>query len=93
MGIASRPGHSYNPLFIHGGGGLGKTHILHSIGHYIRENFKKLRVHCITTEAFINELVDSLRNKSVEKMKRFYRSEVDVLLAERYSVSSKPVEF
>lgn len=82
MGIASRPGQSYNPLFIHGGVGLGKTHILHSIGHYIRENHKKLRVHCITTEAFINELVDSLRNKSVEKMKRFYRSEVDVLLVD-----------
>lgn len=82
MGIASRPGHSYNPLFIHGGVGLGKTHILHSIGHYVRENHKKLRVHCITTEAFINELVDSLRNKSVEKMKRFYRSEVDVLLVD-----------
>lgn len=82
MGIAARPGHSYNPLFIHGGVGLGKTHILHSIGHYIRENHKKLRVHCITTEAFINELVDSLRNKSVEKMKRFYRSEVDVLLVD-----------
>lgn len=82
MGVASRPGQSYNPLFIHGGVGLGKTHILHSIGHYIRENFKKLRVHCITTEAFINELVDSLRNKTIDKMKRFYRSEVDVLLVD-----------
>lgn len=82
MGIASRPGQSYNPLFIHGGVGLGKTHILHSIGHYLRENNKKLKVHCITTEAFINELVDSLRNKSIEKMKRFYRSEVDVLLVD-----------
>lgn len=82
MGVASRPGHSYNPLFIHGGVGLGKTHILHSIGHYIRENNKKLRVHCITTEAFINELVDSLRNKTIDKMKRFYRSEVDVLLVD-----------
>lgn len=82
MNIANRPGHSYNPLFIHGGVGLGKTHILHSIGHYIREHNKKLRVHCITTEAFINELVDSLRNKSIERMKRFFRSEVDVLLVD-----------
>ena len=65
-----------------GGVGLGKTHILHSIGHYIRENHKKLRVHCITTEAFINELVDSLRNKTIDKMKRFYRSEVDILLVD-----------
>lgn len=82
IGVASRPGHSYNPLFIHGGVGLGKTHILHSIGHHIRENNKNLRVHCITTEAFINDLVDNLRNKSIDKMKRFYRTDVDVLLVD-----------
>lgn len=82
MGIAMRPGQSYNPLFIHGGVGLGKTHILHSIGHYIREHHKKLRVQCITTEAFINDLVDNLRNKSIDRMKRFYRSDVDVLLVD-----------
>jgi chromosomal replication initiator protein len=82
MGVALRPGQSYNPLFIHGGVGLGKTHILHSIGHYIRENHKKLRIQCITTEAFINDLVDNLRNKSVDRMKRFYRSEIDVLLVD-----------
>lgn len=82
MGVALKPGQSYNPLFIHGGVGLGKTHILHSIGQAIRENHKKLRVHCITTEAFINDLVDNLRNKSIDKMKRFYRSEVDVLLVD-----------
>lgn len=82
MGVASRPGASYNPLFIHGGVGLGKTHILHSIGHYIQENNPKLRVQCITTEAFINELVDNLRNKSIDRMKRFYRSDVDVLLVD-----------
>lgn len=82
MGVSHRPGQSFNPLFIHGGVGLGKTHILHSIGHYIRENHKKLRVQCITTEAFINDLVDSLRNKSVDRMKKFYRSEIDVLLVD-----------
>lgn len=82
MGVALRPGQSYNPLFIHGGVGLGKTHILHSIGHYIKEHHKKLRIQCITTEAFINDLVDSLRNKSVDRMKRFYRSEIDVLLVD-----------
>lgn len=82
IGTASRPGQSYNPLFIHGGVGLGKTHILHSIGHYIRQHHKKLRVQCITTEAFINDLVDNLRNKSVDRMKRFYRSDVDVLLVD-----------
>lgn len=82
MGIAARPGQSYNPLFIHGGVGLGKTHILHSIGHYIHANHRNLRVQCITTEAFINDLVDNLRNKSVDRMKKFYRSDVDVLLVD-----------
>jgi len=82
MGVAIRPGMSYNPLFIHGGVGLGKTHILHSIGHYVQSTNKKLRVQCITTEAFINELVDNLRNKSIDRMKRFYRSDVDVLLVD-----------
>ena len=60
MGIASHPGRSYNPLFIHGGVGLGKTHLLHAVGHYVREHHKHLRVHCITTEAFINDLVHHL---------------------------------
>ena len=81
MGVASRPSKSYNPLFIHGGVGLGKTHLLHAIGHHIHEHHKKLRVHCITTEGFINDLVDNLRNKSVDKMKRFYRS-LDVLMVD-----------
>lgn len=80
MGVAARPGQSYNPLFIHGGVGLGKTHILHSIGHYVMEHNSNLRVQCITTEAFINDLVDSLRKKSIEELKRYYRSAVDVLL-------------
>ncbi|MDP1836817.1 MAG: chromosomal replication initiator protein DnaA [Chlamydiales bacterium] len=82
FGVASRPGQSYNPLFIHGGVGLGKTHILHGIGHHIAEHSPNLVVQCITTEAFINDLVDSLRNKSIERMKRFYRSNVDVLLVD-----------
>jgi chromosomal replication initiator protein len=81
FGVAARPGKSYNPLFIHGGVGLGKTHLLHGIGHYIRENHKKLRIQCITTEGFINDLVENLRSKSMDKMKRFYRS-LDVLLVD-----------
>lgn len=81
MGVANRPGKSYNPLFIHGGVGLGKTHLLHAMGHHIRLHHKKLRVQCITTEAFINDLVDHLRNKSIDKMKRYYRS-LDVLLVD-----------
>ena len=82
MGVATRPGQSYNPLFIHGGVGLGKTHLLHSIGHYIYKNHPRLNVQCITTEAFINDLVESLRNKSIEQWKQFYRSNLDVLLVD-----------
>ncbi len=81
LGIANRPGRSYNPLFIHGGVGLGKTHLLHAIGHYVKEHHKRLRIQCITTEGFINDLVDNLRNKSVDQMKRFYRS-LDILLVD-----------
>lgn len=80
MGVASKPGQYYNPLYIHGEVGRGKTHMLHSIGHAIREQHKKLRVQCITTEQFINDIVDHLRNKSIDKLKRFYRNEIDVLL-------------
>ncbi len=81
FGIATRPGKSYNPLFIHGGVGLGKTHLLHAIGHYVKQHHKRQKVHCITTEGFINDLVYNLRNKSMDKMKRFYRS-LDVLLVD-----------
>lgn len=81
IGVANHPGQSYNPLFIHGGVGLGKTHLLHSIGHHVRQHHPHLRVACITTEAFINSLVDHLRNKSVSAMKQLYRS-VDVLLVD-----------
>ncbi|MFZ4100252.1 MAG: chromosomal replication initiator protein DnaA [Chlamydiia bacterium] len=81
FGVATHPGKTYNPLFIHGGVGLGKTHLLHAIGHYSREHNRKLRVQCITTEAFINELVDSLRNKSVDRLKRYYRT-LDILLVD-----------
>lgn len=81
LGVATSPAKSYNPLFIHGGVGLGKTHLLHSIGHYIQSHHKKLRIQCITTENFINQLVDSLRNKSLDKLKGYLRS-LDVLLVD-----------
>lgn len=82
MGVALRPGQSYNPLFIHGGVGLGKTHLLHGIGHRVKEIHKRLRVVCVTTESFINQIVDALRNKSIDKLKRFYRNSIDVLLVD-----------
>lgn len=81
LGVAAHPGKSYNPLFIHGGVGLGKTHLLHAIGHVIAKNHRRLKIHCITTEGFINDIVDNLKKKSMDKMKRFYRS-LDILLVD-----------
>jgi chromosomal replication initiator protein len=92
LGVASRPGKSYNPLFIHGGVGLGKTHLLHSIGHYINEHHKKLRVHAITTEAFVNDIADHLKNKSIDRLKRFYRN-LDVLLVDDIQFLQKRLGF
>jgi len=79
QGVAMHPGKSYNPLFIHGGVGLGKTHLLHSIGHHILQSNKRLQISYITTEGFVNDLVEHLRGKTLDKMKRFYRN-LDVLL-------------
>jgi len=77
--VAETPGGSYNPLFIYGDSGLGKTHLLHAIGNYVRENFPKRRVLYVTTETFMNDFVDSLRMSTTMAFKRRYR-ECDVLL-------------
>ncbi|MBN2479732.1 MAG: chromosomal replication initiator protein DnaA [Parachlamydiales bacterium] len=81
LGVAQRPGKSFNPLFIHGGVGLGKTHLVHGIGHFIKSHIKNCSIKCVTTEAFINDLVFNLKNKSMDRMKRYYRS-LDVLLVD-----------
>jgi chromosomal replication initiator protein len=77
--VAETPGCSYNPLFIYGDSGLGKTHLLHAIGNYVRENFPKRTVLYVTTETFMNDFVDSLRMSTTIAFKRRYR-ECDVLL-------------
>ncbi len=92
FGVANRPGKSYNPLFIYGGVGLGKTHLLHAIGHHVKQHHPKLKISCITTEGFINDLVDSLRNKTLDKLKRFYRS-LDVLLVDDIQFLQNRVNF
>lgn len=90
MGVARRPGRSYNPLFIYGEVGLGKTHLLHSIGHYVQENYRKLGVQCITTEAFINEVVVSLRGKSIHELKEYYRSREVLLIDDIQFLQNRP---
>jgi chromosomal replication initiator protein len=77
--VAETPGRSYNPLFIYGDSGLGKTHLLHAIGNYVSENFNRRRVLYVTTETFMNDFVDSLRTSTTLAFKRRYR-ECDVLL-------------
>ena len=77
--VAETPGRSYNPLFIYGDSGLGKTHLLHAIGNYVSENFPRRHVLYVTTETFMNDFVDSLRTSTTLAFKRRYR-ECDVLL-------------
>jgi len=77
--VAETPGKSYNPLFIHGSAGLGKTHLLHAIGNYVREIFPNRHVRYVTTESFLNEYVDMIRSNTGNAFRRRYR-ECDVLL-------------
>jgi chromosomal replication initiator protein len=77
--VAETPGRSYNPLFIYGDSGLGKTHLLHAIGNYVHDNFPGQHVLYVTTETFMNDFVDSLRMSTTIAFKRRYRV-CDVLL-------------
>jgi chromosomal replication initiator protein len=79
--VAQRPGESYNPLFIHGGSGLGKTHIMQAIGHYVLQNQPKMLVRYITCERFTNDMINSLGNNSMIDFRKRYR-QVDVLLVD-----------
>ncbi|MDQ3310973.1 MAG: chromosomal replication initiator protein DnaA [Actinomycetota bacterium] len=79
--VAEVPGRSYNPLFIYGAAGLGKTHLLQAIGHYVRLNYQHHVVRYISTENFLNEFIDAIRLSSTAAFKRRYR-EVDVLLVD-----------
>ena len=82
LAVAESPAERYNPLFIYGGVGLGKTHLMHSIAHFILKNNPSARVLYVTSEKFTNELIDSIRNKnntSTFEFREKYRN-IDVLL-------------
>jgi len=79
LSVAERPGHSYNPLFIYGGSGLGKTHLMHAIGHAVLARHPKKRVAYATSEKFTNEFINSIRGQKSEEFRERYRR-IDVLL-------------
>ncbi len=81
LSVAERPSRSYNPLFIHGDAGLGKTHLLQAIGSYIHDNYPDFTTRYVSTEAFLNEFVEAIRTNNRAEFKRRYR-EVDVLLVD-----------
>lgn len=81
LSVAERPSRSYNPLFIHGDAGLGKTHLLQAIGSYVHDNYPDFTTRYVSTEAFLNEFVEAIRTNNRAEFKRRYR-EVDVLLVD-----------
>jgi chromosomal replication initiator protein len=81
LSVAETPAKSYNPLFIYGAAGLGKTHLLHAIANYISENYPGMRVRYVSTETFMNEFVDAIRTNAMPVFKRRYR-DCDVLLVD-----------
>ena len=83
LAVAEAPAQAYNPLFIYGGTGLGKTHLLQGIGHYVRQHSRRLTTRYVTSETFMNEFIDAVRDRGarIEGFKRRYRN-YDVLLVD-----------
>ena len=79
LAVAEAPGTAYNPLFLYGGSGLGKTHLMQAIGNEVLFNNKNLKVLYVTSEKFTNEFIDALKSASTEKFRQKYRN-IDVLL-------------
>ena len=70
IAVAQQPGRSYNPLFLYGGVGLGKTHLLHAIGQHVAKNKKGARVTYVSTEKFTNEFIDAIQNNQLVRFRR-----------------------
>lgn len=79
LAVAEAPGLSYNPLFIWGGSGLGKTHLMHSIGHHIINNNPNMNVLYVTSQQFVDELVDAIQKKKISSFKEKYKN-IDVIM-------------
>ncbi len=81
LAVAETPAGAYNPLFIHGDSGLGKTHLLRAIAHYVNHHYPSYKVRYVTSETFLNEFVQAIRNSTQPEFKQVYRSN-DVLLVD-----------
>jgi chromosomal replication initiator protein len=81
LAVSENPGKTYNPLFIYGGVGLGKTHLLHAIGQYTRQLFPELTVKYVSAEKFLNDFINALRYKNIIAFKESYRNN-DILLVD-----------
>jgi chromosomal replication initiator protein len=79
LSVAERPGHAYNPLFLYGGVGLGKTHLMHAIGNAVAVKFPRKRIVYATSEKFTNDFINSIREQKMEDFRSRYRR-IDVLL-------------
>ena len=79
LAVAESPAKAYNPLFIYGGSGLGKTHLLHAIGHYAQTLFRGLRVRYVSSEEFTNDFINAIANNRAPEFQSRYR-EIDILL-------------
>ena len=77
--VAKNPGKIYNPLFLYGGVGLGKTHLMHAIGHAVKQNYPTARVRYVTSETFTNELIEAIRNGKNAEFRQHFRN-VDLLM-------------
>lgn len=77
--VANNPAHAYNPLFLYGGVGLGKTHLMHAIGNRIKQNNPSMKVLYTTSEKFTNEIINSIQNKTTEAFRQKYRN-IDCLI-------------
>ena len=80
LSVAETPARSYNPLFIYGDSGLGKSHLLQAIAQYVQQNYKHSRVRYVSTETFVTEFVDAIKTNTTGAFKRRYRDDCDVLL-------------